>query len=161
MKEVLILGLGNEYLSDDGIGAKIVRDLQPLIQNPKSDFKSLITGSLDMLEIIKDYKHLIIIDSIKTQSGIPGSIYLIQPEKEEFMTTHLSDFHDVRFPDTIRLAKELGISVPEKILIIGIEIIEDRIFMSGLSPELNLKYNNILLNIIAIFEGQFHFQKCA
>jgi len=161
MKEVLIIGLGNEYLSDDGIGAKIVRDLQSLIPIPNADFKNLITGSLDMLELIKDYKHLIIIDSIKTQNGIPGSLYMIQPENKEFMTTHLSDFHDVRFPDTIRLAKELGISVPENILIIGIEIIEDRIFRSGLSAELNLKYNNILMNIIAIFEDQFHFQKCA
>jgi len=147
MKEILILGLGNEMLHDDGIGIKILRDLKTLLKSNYIDFLELVTGSLDMLEMISGYHILFIIDSIRTKDGIPGNVYKFSMNNYK-PTVHLDQFHDVRFADSIHLAKKIGMKVPEKIIIFGVEVSEDTEFTKELSRDLKNNYDDILIQIV-------------
>jgi hydrogenase maturation protease len=158
MNKVLILGLGNEFLSDVGIGVKIVNDIRNLFPVEKADFLTLITGSLDMIEELSGYELVIIIDAIKTKDGIPGKVSCFSL-KEYQPTIHLDNFHDVRFPDSIKLAAELGLKVPKRILIIAIEIVEYSEFKNELSAQLNTTYNIILQNIVSLIRQHLRIQK--
>lgn len=70
----LILGLGNEILTDDGIGLKIVSDLQKTNTEPGLDFRTSALGGLELLDIIRDYDEVIIVDAMKTGQVPPGTV---------------------------------------------------------------------------------------
>ncbi|MFC2124656.1 hydrogenase maturation protease [Bacteroidota bacterium] len=146
-KNTLILGIGNDILTDDGIGPKLVQELQKEINHPDIVFDTAAAGGLEILEIIKNFKKVIIIDAIKTKDGIPGTIYYLTPShfKE---TLHISSFHDVNFLTALELAEELSIPVPSQIEIIAIEILEDLTFSADFSPPIAEKYPDILSEVM-------------
>ena len=146
MKKTLVLGIGNDILTDDGIGPKIINDLKILERSPELIFESTTLGGLEILEIIKDYERVIIIDAIRTQDGQPGKIYFFTPAdfKE---TLHLSNLHDINFLTALELGKKLGIPMPEEIHIIAIEILEDQVFGTSFTPVIEEKYYKIMQSV--------------
>ena len=100
-------------------------------------------GGLEILEMIREYHTVLILDAIKTKEGAPGDVYYFNPE-DFHETMHLSNLHDVNFITAIELAKKIKLSIPENIHIIAIEILEDLEFGCSLSPELEEKYPKIL-----------------
>ena len=63
---VLILGIGNDILMDDGIGPKLVNRLKDEVRADHIDYHTMNLGGLEILEYIRDYDEVIIIDAIKT-----------------------------------------------------------------------------------------------
>ena len=146
MKKNLVLGIGNDILTDDGIGPKIVNDLKTLERSPELIFETTTLGGLEILEIIKEYKKVIIIDAIRTIDGNPGEIFFFTPDdfKE---TLHLSNLHDINFLTALELGKKLGIPLPEEIHIIAIEIVEDQVFGTSFTPAIEEKYHIIMQSV--------------
>jgi len=153
MNKILFLGLGSEILTDDGIGLRIVNDLygDPSFQLDKNlkcqiDFSTCLTGSLDLLELIKDYDTLIIFDAIKTQNGIPGKVnrFSLNNYKD---TIHLQNIHDISFQDTIKLGRSIGFDIPDKVIVFAIEIVDNLTFSSNLSDVLANMYPEILKDV--------------
>ena len=138
----LILGIGNEILTDDGIGPKLVSKLEK--EDPIADieYKNVFLGGLDILDLVRDYEKVVFIDAIKTKDGKPGTVYTYTPDdfKE---TLHLSNFHDTSFLTALELGKQLGIKLPEEIHIIAIEIVEDLIFSDQFSTEISRRFDYI------------------
>jgi len=144
--KTLIYGIGNEILTDDGIGPKLVKELQKSNPTQDIDFETAFIGGLDILEYIQGYETVIFIDAIKTLNGVPGTVYYLTPE--DFRETlHLSSVHDVSFLNAIKLGNTLGYVMPSGIHIVAIEIIEDRVFDDHFSPEIERKYPEILLEV--------------
>jgi hydrogenase maturation protease len=141
-KDVLIIGLGNDILMDDGIGPKLARELEKRMIDPSVTFDTAAIGGLEMLEFIRDYKTVIIIDAIKTLNGVAGDIYLLDPSNFK-ETSHISNLHDISFLTALELGKKLDISIPEKIHIIAVEIIEDLTFGNDFTPPLQERYDAI------------------
>ncbi len=140
--KILIHGIGNEILTDDGIGPKIVKRLKGNLSNKDIDFKTAFLGGLELLEYIQGYDTVIFIDAIRTRDGIPGTVYQLSPENFD-TTIHLSSVHDVSFLTSIALGKKLGLNMPGVIHIIAIEIVEDKIFNNDFSPLIQEKYDKI------------------
>ena len=133
--KILIHGIGNEILTDDGIGPKLVKRLKGDFSENDVDFETAFVGGLEVLEYIQGYQTVIFIDAIKTKDGIPGKVYQLLPE--DFNSTiHLSSVHDVSFLTAIDLGKRLGFDMPQVIHIIAVEIIEDRIFNEDFTPQI-------------------------
>jgi hydrogenase maturation protease len=141
-KNILILGLGNDILMDDGIGPKLARELEKKIPDPDVAFETAAIGGLEMLEFIRDYNTVIIIDAIKTLNGIAGDIYLLDPSSFR-ETSHISNLHDISFLTALELGKKLDISLPSSIHIIAVEIIEDLTFGNEFTPPLQQRYGEI------------------
>jgi len=148
---ILILGIGNDILTDDAIGPKLVRDLQKDLKQENISFMTAAAGGLEILEMIKEFYRVVIIDAIKTRDGIPGTIYYLTPANFK-ETLHISSFHDVNFLTALKLAEKLEISIPEQIDIIAIEIVEDLTFSNDFSKELAGKYDDIYLKIKGFLE---------
>lgn len=149
MKQTLILGIGNEILTDDGIGPRIVAELQKKEYHKNIRFQNASIGGLEILELISGYQMVIFIDAIITRNGLPGTVYHFTPDdfKE---TLHLSNFHDANFLTALALGKKMNMSLPSCIHIIAVEIIEDHVFSTHFSPEIDLKFNDIVETVIKI-----------
>jgi hydrogenase maturation protease len=141
-KDILILGLGNDILMDDGIGPKLARELEKRIDNPSITYDTAAIGGLEMLEFIRDFNTVIIIDAIKTLNGVPGDIYLLSPSNFK-ETSHISNLHDISFLTALELGKELNMKIPSAIHIIAVEIIEDLTFGNDFTPPLQQRYEEI------------------
>jgi len=139
----LILGVGNEILTDDGIGPKLVNDIDRERLPSGIDYLNTSLGGLEMLDLMCKYENVVLIDAMKTGILPPGSVHYYTPD--DFRETlHLSNFHDINFLTALELGRRTGMSVPANIHIIAIEIIEDMVFDTQFSPEICERYPAIL-----------------
>jgi hydrogenase maturation protease len=148
-KKTLILGLGNNILTDDGIGPRLVNDLSRMINDPGLKFTTASCGGLEILEYIKDYERVVFIDSIRIRDGKPGDVYYFVPS--EFReTSHLSNLHDINFLTALKLGNSLNLGLPVDLHILAVEIIEDMVFSEEFTPLLKEKYPTILEEVFLL-----------
>ncbi|MCY1721100.1 hydrogenase maturation protease [Prolixibacteraceae bacterium Z1-6] len=148
-KNILVLGVGNDILTDDGIGPKLCDFLKEKYRNKPVDFEKLNVGGIEILEFIQGYKTVIFIDAIKSFDGQIGEVNLYTPANFK-ETLHLSNLHDTNFITALELGKSLDLKIPEKMYIITVEIKEDMVFSEYFTEELAIKYNEIKEKIVSL-----------
>ena len=139
----LVLGFGSDALSDDGLPVRLVQDLRTVLNPINYEFNSSPVGGLELLELLKGYKKAVLIDTQLTGRRKPGTISYFTPDNFE-ETFHLSSQHDLSFHDTLRLAKQMDIPVPDDIQIIAIEIYENKKLSFEFSEAINRAYPQII-----------------
>ena len=80
MSRVLVAGVGNIFLSDDGFGVEVVRRMAttPVPEGVTvSDFG--IRGIHLAYELLEGYDRLILIDAV-SRGGDPGTVYVLEPD---------------------------------------------------------------------------------
>ena len=115
---VLVLGIGNILLSDEGAGVKAVEELQN--RYDCSDAVEIVDGGtvgFELLPYFENRSHILIIDAVKTGNK-PGTIVRID-DPPAFFQKKVS-------PHQIGLADVMGIAVitdnmPQNIALFGIE----------------------------------------
>ncbi|MGI6650101.1 MAG: HyaD/HybD family hydrogenase maturation endopeptidase [Bacillota bacterium] len=104
---VLILGVGNILLQDDGVGVHAIRALQERTFPEGVDLLDGGTAGVDLLPYIGEAQHLVVIDAVKG-GGQPGAIYRLTPAvMGQFKEQSLS-LHQVGFLEVLDLAEKLG-----------------------------------------------------
>jgi hydrogenase maturation protease len=141
---IVIIGVGNLLLKDEGIGIHIIRALDNMELPP--DIK-LIDGGIapDLISCIEHGDKLIIIDAAKG-TGEPGSIYRLKPQDLSQETGQITSAHDLGVERSLRLLS-LTNSSPEEVIIIGIEP-EEIEWGLELSPRLKTKFPEILQAVL-------------
>lgn len=140
MKEILVLGIGNKLMMDDGIGAYLVETLSR--RNVHTDI-SFIVGETDVyycLQRIEEASFLIVLDAAILNKP-PGTISIIPLEQIVGQPRHSLSLHDFHLFSEISMK---GTSV--KGLFIGIEPYEINYFY-GLSGFLQEHYLDIVEKI--------------
>lgn len=140
---VLILGLGNDILTDDAIGLRVLDAMQERFPG-LFEYRKCDLGGLDTLELIKGFERVVMIDAIKTHDGIPGNVSFLTPEDFRH-TLHISNFHDIDILNAMEIGRKLGMQIPGKFDIIAVEILEDKEFGEHLSPQLEAAFPQICL----------------
>jgi hydrogenase maturation protease len=143
---VLVIGLGNPILSDDGIGPRVVNDLQRVLPAPRVDYRTCSAGGLEMLDLLQGYGSAVIIDAIRTRAGVPGTVYYFTLD-ELPDTRHIANLHAVGLPTAIAMAEHLGLPVPRPIRVVAIEIVEDLVASERLTPPLAERYDGIAAEV--------------
>jgi hydrogenase maturation protease len=120
-KKMVVLGLGNPLMADEGIGVRIIeRFLASSDKYPDVDFIDAGTGGMAVLHLIAGRQKAVIIDCAYMQTP-PGTIKKFGPDDIESIKTltHLS-LHEADVIKIIEMAKKLDLC-PQKIVIFGIE----------------------------------------
>lgn len=97
--KILILGLGNILLQDEGIGVHALREMEKLEWPPHVDLLDGGTGGFVLLSLFQDYQTMIIIDAALTNDP-PGTIKTIQPKFAKDFPKSLST-HELGLKDMI------------------------------------------------------------
>ena len=118
--KILILGIGNTIRGDDGVGIFAVRSLREHLDY-RIDTKETESAGIVLLEMISGYDKAIIIDSICTGEGNPGDIYRITKDSLKLGFKPCSS-HKMGLATIVEMAKNLGIAMPDEIVIYAIEI---------------------------------------
>ena len=123
-KQILVAGIGNAWMRDDGFGGEVAKLLGER-ELPRGvhvvDFGS---GGLDLAyEVMRGYDALVILD-VSQQGGEPGTLYVMEPDEEsvpggiedgDIINPHAMD------PQTVlRFVKSVG-AWPGKVVVIACE----------------------------------------
>ena len=82
-RHILVAGLGNVFLHDDGFGPEVVRRLQRRPLPPGVRVFDFGTGGLHLAyELMRGYDALVLVDASR-QGGAPGTLYVIEPDPED------------------------------------------------------------------------------
>jgi hydrogenase maturation protease len=81
--QILVAGVGNSWLTDDGFGGHVVRELEKRELPSGVQVMDFGTGGLDLAyEVMRGYHGLILIDASQ-QGGEPGTLYVLEPDPDE------------------------------------------------------------------------------
>ena len=122
MYKILIIGLGNMLMSDDGLGVVALKALyKKYKQHNKISFLDVGTSVLNYVTDIANTETLIAIDAITTGHHA-GTIYRIDNKDFDSLGHHYFslDSHYSSLFETVALSRKLT-GFPSRILIYGIE----------------------------------------
>ncbi|MFZ0034106.1 MAG: HyaD/HybD family hydrogenase maturation endopeptidase [Sedimentisphaerales bacterium] len=120
-KDVVVIGLGNVLLSDEGIGVHLVRRLSSQQDKfPPVEFIDAGSGGISILHLIANRKKTVIIDCAK-MGAKPGTIRRFTSDEVQSIKK-LSNYslHEVDILQVINLSKQLG-ECPHEVVFFGIE----------------------------------------
>ncbi len=125
-----IIGLGNELLSDDGVGIRVVRELKKRLPDETARFEELSIGGLALLDYVSGSDECIVIDAIATGEHPPGTLYRWVEENPD-TTVPMRSSHQIDLMQVVRLAGLLGADIPRRIIVYGIEAADISTFHEG------------------------------
>lgn len=135
---ILVAGVGNVWLKDDGFGAEVAKRLEGE-QLPEGvavfDFGS---GGLDLAyEVMHGYDALVLVD-VSRQGGAPGTLYIMEPDEEEIDAGieegEMISPHGMDPQTVLRFVKAVG-GWPGKVVIVACEPVTVEEMGIGLSDE--------------------------
>ena len=103
--KVLVLGVGNPILSDDGVGIHVARELKKK-NIPGVDVEELAASGLELLDVVRGYDKVVIIDAIQTTRGKPGELHILE-EKDFEKSIHGSSPHGINIATALALGRKL------------------------------------------------------
>lgn len=150
IKDILILGIGNILLKDEGIGVHVVNKLKEMQLPPDVEVMDGGTLGIDLLFYIEGRKKVIVIDTVKAGEP-PGTMYRFTDKDLIIKKGALRSAHGIDFTDVIKAAEFLG-TKPEEIVFIGVEpeIIDEGL---ELSPLLSKRIDPLIKLVMEEIKG--------
>jgi hydrogenase maturation protease len=122
---VLVLGVGNPLMRDEGIGPRTVEFLLDGFDFPESvEIMDAGTMGYMMLDLLRGREHLLVIDAMKDTGHEPGTVLLLSAE-DIAPNTVLHSMHDLRVIDVLQSAALMGIQLEAQCVGVQIESIEE------------------------------------
>jgi hydrogenase maturation protease len=127
--------LGNDLLSDDSIGLRIVDAARECLADCKNVtvLKSAEMG-LALLDLVVGFDGLILVDAIQTGHAPPGFVHLLDPGNLKVLPTRSPHF--VGVGEVLSLGRKLGHAMPGRVQIFAIEVEDPFTVSSQMSHDL-------------------------
>jgi hydrogenase maturation protease len=123
-KQILVAGVGNAFLADDGFGGAVARGLERRQLPTGVTVMDFGTGGLDLAyEVMRGYDGLVIVD-VSRQGGEPGTLYVLEPDEDEveggIEDGEVIDPHGMDPKTVLRFVKSVG-GWPGKVVVVACE----------------------------------------
>jgi hydrogenase maturation protease len=128
-KKIIILGVGNLLLSDEGIGVHVAQKLMDIVFPPEVEVVEGGTDGFGLINVLLGADRLILVDAVKG-GGRPGSIYRFDLEEcRPFPDHYKTSIHQISILEVLNLSDLIGhtprttvIGVEPKSLQMGMEL---------------------------------------
>jgi hydrogenase maturation protease len=148
---VVVLGLGNILLRDEGVGVRVVEALaERYVLPPEVEVVDGGTAGMELLNVIAGCDHLLICDAVK-EDAPPGTVIkLVDAEIPTFFQTRYSP-HQLGLADvlaTLTLTDE----APGSVTLIGVVPLDMELGIE-LSPEVGAVVGRVVEAVAAVLRG--------
>jgi len=118
---VLVAGIGNMFLGDDGFGSAVAQRLasRALPADVRVEDFGIRSVHLAYDLLAASYETTILVDAV-SRGGQPGTLYVIEPEPDEVYATP-PDAHTITVESVLGFLKGIG-GAPGRVLIVGCEV---------------------------------------
>lgn len=134
---ILVAGVGNAWLRDDGFGGEVARRLQERPPDPGIAVMDAGTSGLDLAyEVMRGYDALLLLD-VSHQGGVPGTLYVMEVSEESISGSiedgETIDLHGMDPRTMLRFVRSVG-AWPGRVAMIACEPAAVDELGFGLSP---------------------------
>jgi hydrogenase maturation protease len=139
---IIVLGVGNILLSDEGIGVRAIEKLQQDYDLPPEVV--IIDGGttgMEMLEDLSNADHIVIVDAVRSGRPPASIIRLADEQVPVFFKTKLSP-HQIGLSDVLATLEFIG-EAPGGVTVIGVEPVSLETSMS-LSPQVEARLPELM-----------------
>jgi len=124
LRSILIAGVGNAWLRDDGFGGAVAKALSERELPPGVQVMDFGSGGLDLAyEVMRGYDALILLD-VSRQGGGPGTLYVMEASEEDveggIEDGQVIDPHGMDPQTVLRFVKYVG-GWPGRVLVVACE----------------------------------------
>ena len=122
--QILVAGIGNAWLRDDGFGSEVAKRLESHDLPEGVSVFDFGSGGLDLAyEVMRGYHGLVLVD-VSQQGGEPGTLYVMEPDPEEIEggieDGEVINPHGMDPKTVLRFVKSVG-GWPGKVVIVACE----------------------------------------
>lgn len=135
-RPLVIIGLGNEFLSDDGVGIRVVRELRKRPLRNDAVLEELSVGGLPLLEYIAGFERCIIVDAVITGRHPPGTVYRFVQGADP-VPFSLTSSHQIDLAQILSLATLMEWDLPRSLTVYGVEAAEITTFRDACTEEVS------------------------
>lgn len=153
--KVVIVGLGNPILSDDGIGLCIAGAVRERLRGGSLashvDIKEVSVGGLSLAELLVGYSRAIIVDAIMTEGGTPGTIYQLTLADLPG-TLNMASAHDTNLSTALHALRRFGADVPadDAIAVVAVEASDVWTFSEACTPQVAESLPEAVAQVLAL-----------
>jgi hydrogenase maturation protease len=157
-EKILIIGLGNPILGDDGVGWVVAREVEECVRTEGSDIEVdyLSLGGLSLMERLIGYEKAILIDSLTTGKHPQGSVLTFTLEELIDLTSgHTTAAHDTSLKTALTTGRQLGANLPEdgNIHVVAIESQHVYDIQEGLTSEIAASVPIAVQQVLELLRG--------
>jgi len=118
-RPVLVLGIGNILLRDEGVGVRVIEKLQEI---PLPDDVELVDGGTagaDLLDVLADRQKVIVIDAVEADCQ-PGTVLRFSADDLTQPDGVGMSLHELGLGQALKMTKQLGCE-PKEVVVFGIK----------------------------------------
>jgi hydrogenase maturation protease len=130
---ILVAGIGNVFLGDDGFGLAVAGRLAQAALPPGVVVEDYGIRGMDLAYALQDYDVAVFVDALP-RGNAPGTLYLIEPELTDELPE--PDAHGMNPMQVLLMAQHLGGPMP-RVLIVGCEPAEVMTLEDDLTVDLS------------------------
>jgi len=130
----LVLGLGNPIMGDDAVGLRVAQEVRRRLGEASHvRVEECCSAGISLLDRLVECDALVVVDALRCALQ-PGTV--LSPTLEELPRQPVTaDFHAMGLPGMLELGRHLGLSMPQRVAIIGVAVAGDFTASDTLSPE--------------------------
>jgi hydrogenase maturation protease len=149
---LVIVGLGNEIASDDGVGLHAATALaSELGDRGDVEVVALPWAGFALLDVLRGRRCAVLIDGLTTGTHAPGSVVRLD-ESDFGGSVRLNSFHDINYPTVMALGRTMGWEMPNEVAIWGIEMAVSDEFGEELTPVVSDAVATVVREVLAFLE---------
>ncbi len=131
---IAVVGLGSPIMCDDAVGLRVSEEIDRMGLEDVDCFQEAI-GGLDILPVIHNYTHAIVVDAIMTGEYGPGTVILYSEHDFDDVLAHAAT-HDVNLPTALKIGRQMDPELmPENIRFVAIEVQDIKTMSETMTPE--------------------------
>jgi len=153
-KRILVLGIGNILMKDEGVGCRVVEELQRHYEFP--DNVSVVdSGTMGMvlLDLMRRHDFTLVVDGVDNTGYPPGTVVRMSPE-DIASNQIMHSLHDVRFVDVLEAAKLIGLEIEGHVVGVQVEDIAPVDLVIGLSDSVEEALETAIDAVLTVLAEQ-------
>jgi hydrogenase maturation protease len=147
-KPVLVLGLGNDILSDDAAGLNVAREIRRrLSRSDAIEVQETSEMGLSLLDFIVGFEDLVLVDAVLTGQAPPGFLHELDGSRLKVLP--MVSPHFLGVGEMVALGRQVGLRVPRRVKIFAIEVKDPFTVGVCMTRPLRLVLRSIALRVLA------------
>ncbi len=140
--KLLVLGIGNILLSDDGLGVHAANELMK--ENFPENVTIMDAGTFtqDIFYLFEDYSHILVLDVLHGKQE-PGTCYRLTEKELTQNQNQRMSIHDIDLLDSLNMAELVNKNRPD-IFILAMEPEDYLTWSMELTPTIQAKFQDFL-----------------
>lgn len=120
-------------MADDAVGIRVAEALGPGLDG-LADLKTTSVSGLYLLDYLDGYERAIVVDAFTPPDPVPGRIRVFEMAPSDKPPVGPSP-HYISLSDALTVGKSLGLSLPDRITVVGIEVFDPYTIGGEMHPD--------------------------